>query len=70
MAAMDLGLRDFGHGQLPAAMWKGVLRTPAIQRQSDATALQANLRIRAKSDSVAPSCKIAVGDFQVRKAIL
>lgn len=51
---------------MPTQTWVGVLRTPPIQRQSDATALQVNIRARLNATSAA-SITFKVGDFIVRK---
>jgi hypothetical protein len=54
-------------GVLPTVTMNGVLRTPAILKQSDATALQVNIRARLKTDVGAASVTLKVGDFVVRR---
>lgn len=66
--AIDLSMNSSLAGVLPAVTWSGVLRTPPIQRTSDATALQANIRSRLKTDAGAASITFKVGDMTVRKA--
>jgi hypothetical protein len=65
--AIDLSLRDTGAALLPSVLWEGILRTPPIQRTSDATALQLNVRIQMKTNTGAASVKLAVGDMILRK---
>jgi lysophospholipase L1-like esterase len=65
--AIDLGLRDFSHGMMPPVAWSGLLRTPPIQRTSDATAVQANVRARHQANNGSFGHQIAVGDFRVCK---
>jgi putative NIF3 family GTP cyclohydrolase 1 type 2 len=65
--AMDMALNTSTAGVMPTVVWSGVLRTPPIQRTADATAVQANIRARMKTDAGAASVKFAVGDMQVRK---
>jgi hypothetical protein len=67
--AIDMGLNSTLAGVMPSVVWSGVLRTPPIQRTADATAIQANIRARMKTDAGAASVKFAVGDMQVRKVI-
>lgn len=66
--AIDLGLNSTLAGVMPTVTWSGVLRTPPIQRTSDATAVQANIRARMKTDAADASVKFAVGDFKLCKA--
>ncbi len=65
--ALDLALNSSLAGALPSVTWTGVLRTPPIQRTSDATALQANIRARLKTDAGAAGITFKVGDMVVRK---
>lgn len=65
--AIDLGLNSSLAAPLPSVTWSGVLRTPPIQRTPDATALQANIRARLKTDAGAAGITFKVGDFAVRK---
>jgi lysophospholipase L1-like esterase len=68
--AIDLAMNSSLAGVLPNVTWSGVLRTPPIQRTADATALQANIRARLKTDVGAASITFKVGDMVVRKADL
>ena len=52
---------------IPTVTWSGTLRTPPIQRTSDATAVQVNLRTRANTTSGTASVTYKVTDFVVRK---
>lgn len=63
---IDNGSNDSLSGFLPATTWSGVFRTEPIQRQSDATAIQANIRARLNATSAA-GITFKVGDFAVRK---
>jgi GDSL-like Lipase/Acylhydrolase family len=65
--SIDLAMNSSLSGFLPTVTWSGVLRTPPIQRTSDATALQVNIRARAKTDVGAASITFAAGDYAVRK---
>lgn len=65
--AVDLGFNSSLSGFLPTVTWSGVLRTPPIQRTSDATALQVNIRARLNAASADASITFKVGDFVVRK---
>lgn len=65
--AIDMGLNTSLSLFMPSVTWSGVLRTPVITRQADATALQVNIRARFAVASGAGSVKFAVGDFQVKK---
>ena len=65
--AIDGAMNSSAAGVLPTVTWSGVLRTPPIQRQSDATAIQANIRARLKTDAGAASITFKVGDFVLRK---
>jgi lysophospholipase L1-like esterase len=65
--AVDLGWNSSLSGVLPTVTWSGTLRTPPIQRSSDATALQVNLRARLSAAGGAASITYKVGDFVVRK---
>lgn len=53
--------------KLPSVVGIETLRTPPIQRQSDATALQVNLRTRMDTTSGAASVTYRVANFVVRK---
>lgn len=65
--SIDNGSNDSLSGFLPAVTWSGVFRTPPIQRQSDTTAIQANIRARMNASGSAASITIKVGDMAVRK---
>lgn len=65
--AIDNGSNDSLSGFLPETVWAGVFRTPPIQRQSDTTSLQANIRARLNATSGAASITFKVGDMAVRK---
>lgn len=65
--AIDCALNSALAGVLPTVTWTGVLRTPPIQRTSDASALQANIRARLKTDAGAAGITFKVGDMTVRK---
>lgn len=63
----DNGSSDALSGFLPAVTWKGVFRTEPIQRQSDTTGVQANIRARLNTSGSAASITIKIGDMAVRK---
>lgn len=65
--SLDGGSNDALSGFLPATTWKGVFRTPPIQRQSDTTSIQANIRARLNAASGAAGITFKVGDMAVRK---
>lgn len=65
--AIDNGSNDALSGFLPAVTWKGVFRTPPIQRQSDTTSIQANIRARLNASAGAAGITFKVGDMAVRK---
>jgi hypothetical protein len=52
---------------LPTVTWSETLRTPPIQRTSDATALQVNIRTRMNTTSGAASVTYKITDYAVRK---
>jgi lysophospholipase L1-like esterase len=66
--AIDGAMNSSLAGVLASVTNTYVYRTPPIQRQSDATALQANIRARLKTDAGAASITFKVGDMVVRKA--
>jgi hypothetical protein len=65
--AIDGAMNSSLAGVMPSVTWSGVLRTPPIQRTSDATALQSNIRARLKADVGAAGITCNVGDVAVRK---
>jgi hypothetical protein len=65
--AIDMGYNATTALQMPQVTWSGVLRTPPIQLTSDATAVQANIRARMKTDVGAASITFKIGDMAVRK---
>lgn len=65
--AIDGSMNSALAGVLPPVTWSGVLRTPPIQRQADATALQVNIRARLNAAAGAAGVTFKVGDFVVRK---
>ncbi len=65
--SIDLAMNSALSGVLPSVTFSGVLRTPPIQRQSDATALQINVRSRLKTDVGAAGVTFKLGDYAVRK---
>jgi len=65
--AIDGAMNSSAAGVLASVTEKYIYRTPPIQRTSDATALQANIRARLKTDVGAASITFKVGDMVVRK---
>ncbi len=65
--AIDQGYNAATSLLIPQVTWSGILRTPPIQRQADATALQVNLRTRMNTTSGAAGVTYKVTDFIVRK---
>jgi lysophospholipase L1-like esterase len=67
--SIDNGSNDSLSGFLPAQTWTGTFRTEPIQRQSDTTAIQANIRARLNASGSTAGITIKVGDMAVRKII-
>lgn len=65
--SIDNGSQDSLSGFLPAVTWSGILRTPPIQRQSDTTAIQANIRARMNASGGTAGITFKIGDMAVRK---
>lgn len=65
-ASADM-LFNTGGGLWPSVTYQGVMRSPPIQRQSDSTVIQMQVRIRAKTDAGAASVTMKLGDVTVRK---
>lgn len=67
--SVDNGSNDSLSGFLPATTWSGTFRTEPIQRQSDTTSLQANIRVRLNASGSTAGITIKVGDMAVRKIV-
>lgn len=65
--AIDGSLNSSTAGFLPAVTWQGAMRTPPFEIQSDATAMQLNVRARLDTSAADANITYKIGDMMLRK---